>query len=304
MIVIQPPLINHKSCFSQTQKQFPVEQFITQFAVERFHVTVLPGAGLLNVQRVHGGKFQPPLNLSGHKLGPVVTANVLGGTTHREQILQHQDHITSGVRTCRLDRQAFSCVFIQHDQQLQLSAIFGTFSHEVVTPHVIAMRRFVTHATVVAATRARQSPAFSLLLRHLHVLQFPDPMDSLVIHLLLQHLFHTRTTKPWTGVSEASHLFDQRMIPARPLRAITLRAAWLTKRSTRATLRDCVMPQTAAHRVHRLPPPFGVYKFGRAASFRINMSNAWSATSFFSRVFSFSNSLSCLAIFGSIPPYF
>ncbi len=35
----------------------------------------------------------------------------------------------------------------------------------------------------------------------------------------------------------------------------------------------------------------------------LRMSSAWSATSRFSRAFSFSNALSCLATSGAIPPY-
>ena len=107
-------------------------------------------------------------------------------------------------------------------------------------------------------------------------------MDSLVIHRLLQHLFNTGTTKPGTCVNDAAHLLDQRSILSRPLRLITLRAAMLVQGLARTTFTDLVMPQTATHRVYHASSPFGVYKFGRAASLRISMSNAWSATSFLS----------------------
>ena len=81
-------------------------------------------------------------------------------------------------------------------------------------------------------------------------------------------------------------------------------AAGLAQRMACTTLRNLVIPQTTTHRVHGTTPSLGVYKFGRDASFRIWMSNAWSATSRLSRAFSFSNALNCLAICGSIPPYF
>ena len=57
-------------------------------------------------------------------------------------------------------------------------------------------------------------------------------------------------------------------------------------------------------RRQRPAPPLGAHKFGGAASFRIWMSNAWSATKRFRRPFSFSNAFSCLATSGAIPPYF
>jgi len=98
------------------------------------------------------------------------------------------------------------------------------------------MHRTMANATVLTAPGSRQTPAFALLCRHLHVLLLPDPMDPFVIYLLLEHFMNARTSEPWADVSDVTHLFDQRSILVRILGTITLRAAWLIQRPARATL--------------------------------------------------------------------
>ena len=107
-----------------------------------------------------------------------------------------------------------------------------------------------------------------------------------------------------TRLSDPTHRLKQPAIQFRTLRLVPLRAARLAQCLARSTLRDLLRPQTTTHHMDDATTPFGVYKFGRAASLRISMSSAWSATSFFKRPFSFSRSFMYLAIFGSIPPYF
>ena len=63
-------------------------------------------------------------------------------------------------------------------------------------------------------------------------------------------------------------------------------------------------PETATHFCDSPPSPLGAYQFLFAASFRISMSSACSATIFFSRAFSFSKALNCFVMSGCIPPYF
>ena len=85
---------------------------------------------------------------------------------------------------------------------------------------------------------------------------------------------------------------------------VPLRSAGLTKNTAGTTLRNSLGPQTTTHLGDRTSSPLGAHQFGRAASFRISLSSACSATSFFKRAFSFSKDRSCLVISGAIPPYF
>ena len=54
-----------------------MEQFVTQLAVERFHVPVLPGTGLLDIQRTDLRMAKPALDLVGNELETIIRADVL-----------------------------------------------------------------------------------------------------------------------------------------------------------------------------------------------------------------------------------
>ena len=115
---------------------------------------------------------------------------------------------------------------------------------------------------------------------------------------------HTLAAVPWIRLHQTTQFGDQATVRIRLPWPIPLRAPRLAQRSAGPAFRDLLVPQATADLLHRPAPTLGVYKFGRAASRRIWMSNAWSATSFFSWLFSFSNARSCLATSGAIPPYF
>ena len=68
---------------------------------------------------------------------------------------------------------------------------------------------------------------------------------------------------------------------------VTLRASVLPEHPTDPSFRDIFLPQGPPDGFHRLAATLGASQFGRAASLRISMSKAWSATSFFSLGFSF-----------------
>ena len=101
---------------------------------------------------------------------------------------------------------------------------------------------------------------------------------------------------------QSPHLSKQALFIGRPTRLITLCSSRLIEYTTRLTLRYLVGPQTATYLVDRPPSAFGAYQFPFAASLRISMSRAWSATNFFNREFSFSRAFNCLTISGCIIP--
>ena len=80
--------------------------------------------------------------------------------------------------------------------------------------------------------------------------------------------------------------------------------AGLSEDTTCSTLRYLWWPPTTTQLIDCSPLPLGAYQFPCAASWRISQFSACWATIFFSRAFSFSRALSCLAIAGGLPPYF
>jgi hypothetical protein len=68
---------------------------------------------------------------------------------------------------------------------------------------------------------------------------------------------------------------------------VALRASVLAEHPTDPSFRDLFLPQGPPDGFHGPAATLGASQFGRAASLRINMSRAWSATSFFSLEFSY-----------------
>ena len=146
-----------------------------------------------------------------------------------------------------------------------------------------------------------------LFSRDLHVLSPPKTMDPLGVHVpitLDQQPVNTLSSKTWTLPGQSTHLTKQLWFIIRPARLVSLGTTRLIEHAARSTLRNFLWPQTVTHLGDRSPSTFGAYQFPFAASFKISMSRACSATIFFSRPFSFCRALSSFAISGAMPPYF
>ena len=50
MVVVKTPTVNHPASGLQPEEQFPVEQLVTELAVELLHIAILPGTALGNEQ--------------------------------------------------------------------------------------------------------------------------------------------------------------------------------------------------------------------------------------------------------------
>ncbi len=124
----------------------------------------------------------------------------------------------------------------------------------------------------------------------LHVLLLPDAMHPLVVDLPAvrdQFPMHTRTAEAGTATGNSSHLSQQFPFIGTLPRAVALSATWLTQHPASPAFGDFLRPQTATNFLHGPSSTFGAYQFPWEASLRISMSRACSATSFFSRAFSF-----------------
>src|SRR6516225_1144655 len=113
-----------------------------------------------------------------------------------------------------------------------------------------------------------------------------------------------RTAKPRTLISQATHRLQQWPLIVGSTNLVTLRATRLPQHMAGPPLRHALWPQTTTHCVDCLASPLGAHQFPLEASRKISMSNAWLATSFFSRAFSVCRAFSSLAVSGAMPPYF
>jgi len=46
-VIFLPPLFNYASCLLQCVKDFPIQQFVSHFSIERHNIAILPVAGRL-----------------------------------------------------------------------------------------------------------------------------------------------------------------------------------------------------------------------------------------------------------------
>jgi len=132
---------------------------------------------------------------------------------------------------------------------------------------------------------------------------FPDPVHPLEIHLpafTCEVTPHAAATGAGFPCSNPPDRGGQARVVIPGTRLIALTAAWLSKRPAGPALAHF---QTLAHSGHRLSLAGRAYHFPSATSLRMAMSSAWSATSFFRRIFSFSSSLSSLSASFFTPEY-
>ena len=175
-------------------------------------------------------------------------------------------------------------MLINDNQESKLAAIFRPVRHKIVRPDVVLVLSTVTDTAILTATR--ETPLAMLFFRNLHVLSFPKSMNSLVIDspvTLHQQVMNSLGSKTWPLPGQSSHLAKQAGLVIRPTRLVTLCTSRLAEYSTGPAFRHFLRPQTTTNFTDSSSTTFGAYQFPFAASFRISMSRAWSATSFFRR---------------------
>ena len=300
VVVLQSPGVGQVPGLGKVRELFSVGQLVSQAAVERFGVAVLPGRAWLDVQRLHARMGQPPPNRLGDELRPVVAADVLRHATDAEQLRQHVDHLLGRDAAIHLQRQAFPGVLVHDRQPLQRPAVGGPIVDEVPGPHVVLVLRLSTNATVLAMA---QTPSFSLFLWHFQPFLNPKPIDPFPIHTPARS--SQQRPDPSIAVAgmlahQGQHLGNQAfLLLVRPT-ACTAGSIETDQRPARPTLGHAQLPLNVRDRRSTADR---AQKFPWSASLRIALSSSASASSFFSRLFSSSRCFSRLASSAFIPPY-
>lgn len=126
------------------------------------------------------------------------------------------------------------------------------------------------------------------------MLLLPDPMNPLDVHSppaehirTSQNLMRPFAPIPRERLNDLPHHGKQFTVAVNLPGTVPLRASVLTEHLADPSFRGLLMPQGPPDGFHRPTATLGATQFGRAASFKISMSKAWSATSLFSLVFSF-----------------
>ena len=176
--------------------------------------------------------------------------------------------------------------------QSQATAVVGLGLHEVEAPDVVAVPRPQANA---AAIFEPEPGSLGLLLRHFQPLTAPDALDPILAHLnaiFVQQGRDTAVAIPAILGGEVDNVAGQIILVGLKRGKVSLRSPRLPDDPASQTF---AQPVLLPSRIDRLPAPFGAYKFPDAMSLRTCFSSDRSATSFFNRLFSFSNCLSRLA---------
>ena len=158
MVVVVSPSVNDPLSFGDAQKQFSIEQLVSKSGVERLDVAVFPWTDLGNVQRSNIRLIEPLADPLGYEFRAIVTADVSGPASHREQVTKGFDNCRCRKRTANLQCQALASEFIDHCKNLQWASILGPISQKVIGPDVILMLWPVADAPI--GTTAWQPPSF------------------------------------------------------------------------------------------------------------------------------------------------
>lgn len=121
-VVFVPPGVDDHAGFRQCAKDFAVKALVAQLVVERSDVPVLPWRVGLDVERLDLPGCHPVLDGISHKLGAIVTADVLGRALLTHDLLQHREHIWCTNRPRHMGGKALPCVLVDKRQDAERSA--------------------------------------------------------------------------------------------------------------------------------------------------------------------------------------
>ncbi|PXX21581.1 hypothetical protein NA66_10484 [Burkholderia pyrrocinia] len=157
LVVELPPAFDGHPGLGTAAEPFPIQQFVTQLAVEALDKPVLPRITRRDEGRTDCGIPEPAHDLGSGKFGTVVRPNERWIAVQPHQSRQRQDDILRPQAGTDFDRQALAGIFIDHAKHLQRSPIDQLVVHEVVAPDRIRLCR-TGQANVVATTTTARPP--------------------------------------------------------------------------------------------------------------------------------------------------
>ena len=122
----------HMNC--RRAENLPVEQFIPQFPIERFHIAVLPGVARLDEQRLHLQGREPQADELRRELRTVIGANMGGDPLRDEQVREGVEHIGRSQAPGDDQRETFPRVLIDDREESSAAGHRGSALPRSRTP--------------------------------------------------------------------------------------------------------------------------------------------------------------------------
>src|SRR5918993_1147470 len=277
-----------------------VEQLVAEAPVERLDPGVLPRRTGIDE---HGGDIVEPTpvgNGVSDELGTIVEPDEPRRATSRGEAVEGGDHGVGVDGAIDDDRRALARVLVDDVEQLEGAAVDGDVELEVHRPQSVRADR--AHRPDVGADPGE--PLLAALVGHLQAFVTPQAPDPLVVEVparLAGVLGRPSPPPPWSPPGEVpQELAQSGLVVVDDGRLEALRGAVETNDPAGSTFghpEPFTQPRGGAALAVR------GQKFPSATSRSMSMSSAWLATSFFSRAFSASSSLSRFASLALMPPY-
>ena len=135
------PLADYGLGFFQAVEDFAIEQFVPQFSIEGFAVSVFPRAARFDVKSFSTNLGQPAAHdFRGH-LRAVVRTDVFRDATDQHHIGHGLQHTEAVDPASNPDRQALSRELIDQCHQPNFAAVVGLSLNKIVGPDMIAPLR-------------------------------------------------------------------------------------------------------------------------------------------------------------------
>src|SRR5215212_1705352 len=180
LIVIVAVLLDECACLEQRGEDLAIEQFVTEAAVERLAIGILPGAARLDERRFDVPGGEPGAYGACNELRSVVGADERGRAVSGNQVLENLDDPLAGDVVRGFDVQALPREVVDDGQDLEHSSILELIENEVVAPDVVLSLGTKLHNAILALPKATS------LLRTTDDFQpffTADPAYALAVHL-------------------------------------------------------------------------------------------------------------------------
>ena len=281
----------------QVEELVFVEAFVAELAVEALDVAVLGGFSWGDEAMVDGVLVRPALQRQARELGSVVGDQARRFAAQRDDEVEHTRDPRAGQRGVGLDPQALAGVVILHGEQAQRTTADHAVMHEVEAPSLVGALRRGRRRT--AAHDALLAPP---TLTHLQALLAIQPVNPLVVvRDAVAAQEHKQTpiapASPHLGMSPQRGAHWRLIASAVGLVVVAAHGQVQQPAHSRHADGICL-----GEVIGRSAASGGLYQSFEFTSLSIRMSRAWSATIFFSSLFSRSSWRSRDSWLGSSPP--
>ena len=179
-VVVPPPVLDEHLSFLEGVEDLGIEQFVSELAIERFDVAILPGAAGFDKEWVDLESFEPVSDSCSTKLGTVIGTDMFRWSMLPKQVSEGGNDIIRAELSLHGDSQALFAVLVDDGEHPQHFAVVGSLCHKVIRPHMIGVFGSKPHTRTVIQP---QPASFRLFGRYFESFLTPDSFHSLNVHL-------------------------------------------------------------------------------------------------------------------------